>query len=149
MIEQLLVEDPDFHRSLIEMLSKEWHDKPCVVPTLPAVNMGVIGTLPVLFDGSDNDPEKWSKDYMMPEAFLPPLHLCGEFGLSHSLLEYNSVNSQDVCNSTYMHMYVYSVFELAMCACKPMGKVQIFLKTAFGLGKSVYICVCMHVRLSV
>lgn len=104
VIEQLLVEDPDFHRSLIQMLSKEWHDKPCVVPTLPAVNMGVIGTLPVLFDGSDNDPEKWSKGYILPEAFLPRLHVCNEFGPPLKLMEYDSVDSQDVCNRYYAYV---------------------------------------------
>ena len=98
VIEQLLLEDPDFHRSLIQMLSKECRDKPCVVTTLPAVNVGVIGTLQVLYDGSDNDPEKWSKGYILPEAFLPPPHMCNEFGPPLMLMEYDSVDSQDVCN---------------------------------------------------
>lgn len=99
MIEQLLVEDPDFHRSLIKMLSKACNDQPCVVTTLPAINMGGIGAVPVLCIGLDNDPDKWSRDYKMPEAFLPPPRMCIDCGLPYKLLECNPVDSQDVSDT--------------------------------------------------
>ena len=42
--------------------------------------------------------------YILPEAFLPPLHMCNEFAPPLRLMEYDSVDSQDVCN--IMLMYV-------------------------------------------
>ena len=104
MIEQLLVEDPNFHRSLIKMLSKDCHDQPCAITTLPAISMGGIGAVPVLCIGLDDDPEKWSRDYNIPEAFLPPLQMRNDCGLPYKLLECNPVDSQDVSNtmSTYI-----------------------------------------------
>ena len=71
IIERLL-EDASFRRSLRQMLLEQY--RPCIVPALPAVNVGATGATPVLFDGSDNDPEKWSKDYQRLEAFP----LCNE-----------------------------------------------------------------------
>ena len=79
VIEQLLMQDPTFHRSLIQLLLKQ--DCPCVVTTLPTINMGVVGVMPILYDGPDNDPEKWSKDYKRPEPFFVPPYMCGELGM--------------------------------------------------------------------
>ena len=83
IIEQLL-EDPSFQQSLRQMPLEQY--QPCVVPVLPTVNVGATGATPVLFDGSDNDPEKWSKDYQRLEAFP----LCNE---RHLKLPDNSLDS--------------------------------------------------------
>lgn len=59
-------------------------------------------------------------------------------------VEYNSINSQDVCITTYTHTYVYSVFELAMCACKHMGKVLKLPLVWENHYTFVYACMCAY-----
>ena len=63
MIRLLLEQDP--------VLSEQ-----CAVPTLPAIDMGVVGTVSVPHVTSDSDPEKYLKQYKNLEYFEPPL--CGE-----------------------------------------------------------------------
>ena len=77
VIEVLLQQDPEFRDLFIQMVSQQY--QPCVVHSLPVINMGVVGGMPVLHVGSDSDPEQpeqWSKAYNMPDNFLPSP--CGE-----------------------------------------------------------------------
>ena len=69
-IERLLVQDPNFHRSLTQLLSEQY--QPCTVTTLPAVNMGVV--VPVLHVESDSDFEKWSKECRKLGNFPTPMY---------------------------------------------------------------------------
>ena len=102
LIEQLLMQDPNFNRSLTQLLLKQ--HQPCVLTTLPVINMGIVGAMPILYDGPGNDPEKWSKDYKSPEPFLAPMHMCGELGMDplHIPLDGNAV---------------YPYEEVTLCVC--------------------------------
>ena len=94
------MQDPNFNRSLTQLLLKQ--HQPCVLTTLPVINMGIVGVMPILYDGPDNDPEKWSKDYKRPEPFLVPPYMCGELGPLHIPLDGNAV---------------YPYEEVMLCVC--------------------------------
>ena len=44
----------------------------CELPSLPAVNLGVVGIVSALHVASGNDPEKYSKEYKSLDYFAPP-----------------------------------------------------------------------------
>ena len=69
-IEQLLVQDPNFHWSFTQLLSEQ--NQLCIVTTLPAVNMGVV--VPVLHVELDSDFEKWSKECRRLGNFPTPMY---------------------------------------------------------------------------
>ena len=103
MIERLL-EDPSFHQSLLQILLEQ--RQPCAVATLPAVNIGVIAAVPaVLYTGSDNDPEKWSKEYKRLEAFP----LCNEpyLELPDNSMDSSVLDPHDVSIIIYIYLQAY------------------------------------------
>ena len=83
MIRLLLEQDPEFRELFTQMLSGR-----CAVPTLPTVDMGVVGTVSIPHYTSDGDPEKYSKQYKSLEYFKPPP--CGEPDLPNSSVDVQS-----------------------------------------------------------
>ena len=107
VIEVLLEQNPEFHDLFARLMWQQ--NQPCVVHTLPVINMGVINVAQGMNGDSDNnDPEQWSKAYKTPETFLPPP--CGEPDLPNFSLD----SSDD-------HAVVYQV----TCDAQPTSDDQV------------------------
>ena len=79
-----LEQNLEFHDLFAQLMCQQ--NQPCVVHTLPVINMGVINVAQGMISDSDNnDPEQWSKAYKAPETFLPPP--CGEPDLPNFSLD--------------------------------------------------------------
>ena len=75
VIELLLDHDPEFRNSFAQLLM-QGNDQPCTVHSLPAINMGVIGTashMVLLHNGLDQDSnKKWSETSTQIIEYFPP-----------------------------------------------------------------------------
>ena len=97
-IELLLDHDPEFRNSFAQLLMQN-NNQPCVVHSLPAINMGVIGAVPhviLLHNGLDQDSnKKWPEACTQMIEYFPQPQF-GEPCLPNHSVEEDAVHPYNV-----------------------------------------------------